>query len=135
MLKTRFLLLACTVLIAAGLAAAQALITLSPASSPAAGQPGVTSINVTGSNFPNGIIVPADVSVQLQAATSGPTGTTVATAITTITGSARRVTFVIPSSLTVTSPAAYLVSISGKTTTGETFTSSNKANLTINPPA
>src|SRR5712691_6093237 len=48
-------------------------ITLSSTTSPAAGQPGVTVVNLTGSNFPAGTIPPAQVTMALQVA-PGNTG-------------------------------------------------------------
>jgi len=116
---------------------AQSTITLSPVTSPASGQPGVTTIAVIGSNFPSGTIAPAAITVTIQpaVANAGPTATTPAAAVTTIVGSTRRVTFTIPSSIVVSSPAAYLVSISGTTSTNTSFASANQASLRVNPPA
>jgi RHS repeat-associated protein len=117
-------------------ATAQTTITLSPTTSPSAGQPGVTSINVTGSNFPTGSILPASTNVTLNPASgTGASAMTAATAVTTIVGTTRRVTFTIPSSLNVSTPTAYLVSITGSTTTGTAFASSNQSSLTVNPGA
>lgn len=114
---------------------AQTQVTLSPTASPSSGAPGVTSINVTGSNFPTGTITPANVNVILTPALGGTPVTSQATAITTIVGSTRRVTFTIPATITVPTPTLFNVSISGTTTTGTTFASSNTASLTINPGA
>ena len=114
---------------------AQTAITLSPAASPTTGQAGITVINVTGSGFPTGTIQAPDVAVVLAPAAGGASTATAPTAITTIVGTTRRVTFTVPASISVSAPTAYLVSIAGKTTTGITFASSNKASLTINPPA
>ena len=113
---------------------AQVPVTLSPSAAPTAGEPGVTSINVTGSGFPTGQILPANTVVTLQTGSRSPV-TTSATDVTTIVGSVCRVTFSIPSSISVSTPAAYLVSISGSTTSGATFASSNQAMLTVNPAA
>src|SRR5205814_2346268 len=102
----------------------------------AAGQPGVTTINITGSNFPSGTISPADTNLTLELAAGGTTPVvTKASSVTIIVGSTRRVTFTIPSSISVSLPTAYLVSVSGTTTDGNVFASSNKASLTINPGA
>lgn len=114
---------------------AQTSVTLSPAASPSAGQPGITAINVTGSGFPAGTIPPSNVTAALQPAAGGSKVTTPASAVTTIVGSTRRVTFTIPSSINVAAPTSYKVSISGSTSTGTTFASSNTASLTINPGA
>ena len=115
-------------------AATPVTVTLSPTLSPSAGQPGVTLINVTGTNFPSGTIPPAQVTVTLTPATSGPAETTQVTAVTTIVGTTRRITFQITGP-NVSIPTAYLVSVSGSTSTGVTFASGNTANLTVNPPA
>lgn len=112
-------------------------VTLAATASPTAGQPGVTAINLTGSNFPSGTINAPQVTVTLEPATvgGGPTATTAATSIATIVGTTRRVGFTIPNALTFAAPASYLVSIAGITTTGLAFASSNKSALTVNPPA
>src|SRR5207302_1415815 len=83
-----------------------------------------------------GSILPASTTVTLQPASG--TGITVATsamAVTTIVGTTRRITFTIPSSISVSVPTRYLASLSGTTTTGIVFASSNLASLTINPGA
>ena len=117
--------------------AATTAVTLSPVTSPAAGQPGVTLINVTGSNFPSGTISPSQVTVSLSPVSTGTgaSGTVSASSVTTIVGSTKRITFQIPLSINVPVPTPYAVSISGTTTTGNAFASSNTAALTINPAA
>src|SRR5712672_1004096 len=116
---------------------AQSNITLTSTASPAAAQPGVTSVSVTGSSFPSGTIVPADTLVTIQPVSTGaaPTVSTAASSVVTVAGTTRRVTFVVPGSFSVTSPTAYRVSVSGRTATGTTFASGNSASLTVNPPA
>jgi RHS repeat-associated protein len=108
-------------------------VTLSPSASPSAGQPGVTVVNVTGAGFPSGTIPPANVTVTLQPSAGGSSATTPATAVTKIIGTTERVTFQIPSSITVSSPTPYKVSVAGSTSTGVQFASGNTASLTINP--
>ncbi len=110
-------------------------VTLTPTTSPAAGEPGVTNISVTGSNFPSGTITPASVTVSLAPTPGGAAVTTPATSVTTVVGATRRVSFTIPASVKVAAPTSYSVSISGATTTNVAFASSNTAALTINPPA
>src|SRR5262249_34452686 len=85
---------------------AEAQVSLSPSASPSSGQPGITTINVTGSNFPSGTINPGQVQVTLQPAGGSPAqaSTTSATAVTTIAGTTRRVTFTIPASISVVTP-------------------------------
>ncbi len=117
--------------------ATDTVITLQPATSPASGQSAVTVINVTGNNFPSDPITPDQVTLSFQPATAGagPTATTAASAITTIVGSTRRVTFQIPAAVSISTSTPYLVSLSGKTTLGNTFSSGNPAALTVIPPA
>jgi len=112
-------------------------VTLSPATSPAAGEPGVTLINVTGTGFPAGSIPPNLVTVNLQPVTagSGPALTGLVTAVTTVVGSTRRITFQVVPGNPVQAPTAYLVSVAGSTAAGGTFSSANTSALTVNPPA
>ena len=116
---------------------AQTAVTLSPGASPSAGQPGVTTVTLTGTGFPAGTIQPASVTVSLAPVAGGTnvTATASASAVTIIVGTTRRIAFTIPSSISVAAPAAYSVSISGTTTSGTAFVSSNSASLTINPAA
>ena len=113
-------------------ATAQTQVTLSTAVTPTSGQPGITSITLTGSNFPAGTIQPASVNVNLQPAGGGATATTPATTVTTVVGTTRRVAFIIPATITVATPTPYLVSVSGATTIGTAFVS-NQVPLTVNP--
>ncbi len=109
-------------------------MTLSATTSPATGQAGTTSINITGSGFPSGTIPPANVTITLTPSVSGPpSATTTASAVTTILGPVRRVTFQIPASVVVSSATIYQVSIAGTTSTGMTFTSANTSALTVLP--
>jgi RHS repeat-associated protein len=109
-------------------------VTLTPIVSPSAGQPGVTVLNVTGSNFPSGTITPNSVSVTLAPATTGPAMTATVSAVTTIAGSTRRITFQV-NGPNVAAPTLFNVSVSGSTSTGQSFASTSNAALTINPPA
>ena len=113
---------------------AQIAVTLSPAASPASGQAGTTIIIVTGSGFPAGTILPANTTVSLQPAAGGAAVTTNPTLVTIVVGSTRRVTFLIPALISVSTPTAYLVGVSGTTSDNTAFASTNKATLTINPP-
>jgi RHS repeat-associated protein len=112
-------------------------VTLTPTTSPTTGQAGVQPIALTGSNFPSGTITPNGVTVVVSPVTpgSGPSGATLAASVTTVIGSTRRVTFVIPTSLVVAAPTAYLVTFSGMTTTGVAFQTQNASRLVVNPPA
>src|SRR6266849_4669189 len=104
-------------------------VTLLPTTSPSAGTPGVTSLSVTGSNFPAGTIAPENVTVTLTPASGGAAVTTKAAAVNTVAGTTRRVSFTIPSSVSVSAPTAYTVNIAGSTSTGTTFQGSNAATL------
>ena len=114
---------------------AQQVVALSPAATPAAGQAGVTSVSVTGSGFPTAAMTAANTDVKLEPAVGGAAVFTKATSIATLVGATRRVTFLIPASIAVAIPTPYLVSVSGTATGGGTFSSANKATLTINPAA
>jgi chitodextrinase len=111
------------------------IVTLSSATAPSAGQSGITNIDVIGANFPSGTIPPSNVTITLHPAVAGPpSATATATSVTTISGSARRVFFTIPSSITVTTPTVFNVSLAGTTSTGVAFQSGNTSALTVNPP-
>src|SRR5579864_7476793 len=109
-------------------------VTLTSPTSPGAAQPGVTVVNLTGTGFPSGTVTPAQTTVTLAPATSGPAESTKITAATLITGTTWRLTFQVIGP-NVTSPTLYKASLSGTTSLGTTFASSNTASLTINPPA
>jgi hypothetical protein len=113
-------------------ALAQTSVKLNASASPASGQPGVTSVSVTGSGFPSGTISPSAVTVKLTP-TSGSPVTTTASSVGSVIGSTKIVGFLIPASITVSSPTAYAVTISGQTTTGTQFVSSTSSALTVNP--
>lgn len=102
------LVLAC---IAAAESSSWAQVKLNTSAQPATGTAGVTVENLTGSGFPSGAIAPASVTVSLASTCNGTAAATVAaSAVTTIAGSTRRVSFAIPS----TAPAgAFAVSLSG----------------------
>ena len=116
-------------------AAGPAPITLTSATTPGSAEPGVTYVNVVGSGFPSGTIGAKDVTVTLAPASTGPAMTAVVQSVTTLFGSSRRVTFQVSPANEVTSPTAYLVSLSGATEQGAAFASTNTSALTINPPA
>ncbi len=126
-------------LLLAGAAAARAQspvsVTLLQSTSPAAAEPGVTSISVTGSNFPSGVIPAANVTVSLARSGGGSPVNAVASAIATVAGTTRRVTFIVPASVSVQAPTGYTVSLSGTTSTGVAFASANSSTLTVNPAA
>ncbi len=115
------------------LTAAVTEVTLSPTTTPTSSDTGF-SVTAFGYNFPAGSIQPVNVTVLLAPATagSGPTATTIATGVTVISGSTERVAFTVPSSLTVAAATLYNVSISGTTSAGKQFQSSNTTALTVN---
>jgi uncharacterized repeat protein (TIGR03803 family) len=113
-----------------------AVVILSATTSPPVGQVGSTLINVTGSGFPSGTILPADVRVDLSNIYNGAQAS--ATAVTTIAGSVRRVSFYIPASATSDgpdTPRTYLVAISGTTPSGGAFSTGYNTTLIVDPPA
>ncbi len=110
-------------------------VVLSSSTSPSTAQPG-TTVNITGSGFPQEGVSPSAVSITLTPSVSGnPSATASSTALTTVSGTVRRLTFQVPTALAVTAPTAYNVSITGTTLTGVAFSSSNNAILTIEPAA
>jgi esterase/lipase superfamily enzyme len=110
-------------------------VTLSRIASPSTGAPGVTTVNLTGSNFPDGTILPTSITITLKSAAQDATVTAKATAITSLLGSTRRVSFTIPATVIVPAPTAYRVSLSGRTSANAAFESSNTTLLTVNPGA
>ena len=112
-----------------------ARVTLNPSTMPSAGDPGVTNLTVTGTGFPIGTIPPANVTVTFNPTTlgGGPSGSATASSVTVVSGSTESVTFQIPTTIVVTTPTSYLVSIAGTNSTGTAFQSGNTAALTIDP--
>jgi len=111
-------------------------VTLSNLAQPSTGQALAGSVSVTGEGFPSGAIPPANVTVTLHPATAGggPTGTTPATSVLTISGTKERVVFKIPAAIAVSTPTAYKVTVAGSTSTGNRFISRNSASLSVDPP-
>ncbi len=117
---------ACLVL---AVSTASAQVKLNATAQPSTGYAGVTVENVTGSGFPAGVIAPANVTVSLAASCNGAASATApASSVTTIAGSTRRVSFSIPAAAP---PAAYAVSVSGKTSGGSTFSTTTCSTLTV----
>lgn len=112
-----------------------ATVTLNPSTMPSAGDPGVTTLTVTGTGFPIGTIPPANVTVTFNPTTAGggPSGTAAASMVTVVSGSTESVTFRIPTTIGVSTPTSYQVSIAGTNSTGNAFQSGNTAALTIDP--
>jgi hypothetical protein len=133
----RLLFIPLTLLSAVTLAAQNpTTINLAATTSPTAAQPGVTVVTLTASGFPTGSITASGVNVTLQAATgsTGPALTANVTGFSSLPGAGGRITFQVAGS-NVTTPTPYLVSVSGKTSTGNSFASGKPSALTINPGA
>ncbi len=132
----RLLNLSLLALLSALLLPAETEVTLNATATPSTADPAVTSVYVTGHGFPSGTIPAANVTVTFNPTTvgGGPTGTTTATKVTVVSGTTERVTFKVPTSIRVTAPTSYQVSISGTTSAGKAFQSSNSAQLTVNAP-
>jgi RHS repeat-associated protein len=118
---------------AAALSATQ--VTLQPSTAPSSAEPGVTYVNLTGTNFPSGTIAPNGITVNLAPAVSGPAMTATVKSVTTLVGTSRRITFQVSPANSVASPTPYLVTVSGTTSQGLSFVSANTSSLTINPAA
>ena len=114
---------------------AQTVVTLQATTSPGIAETGLTSVYVTGINFPSATIVPADVTVTLtpKAPSIGSVLEVSATAVQNLVGTSKRVTFLAPS-IPISQPEIYTVTIADSTS-GQAFTSGNSASLTIDPPA
>jgi uncharacterized repeat protein (TIGR03803 family) len=112
-----------------------ATVTLNPSTMPSAGDPGVTSLTVTGTGFPVGTIPPTNVTVTFNPTTAGggPSGSATASMVTAGSGSTESVTFQIPTTIAVSTPTSYQVSIAGTNSTGTAFQSGNTAALTVEP--
>ncbi|MDQ2840874.1 MAG: PASTA domain-containing protein [Acidobacteriota bacterium] len=110
-------------------------VSLAATTSPTSGQAGITSINLTGSNFPSGSINASQVQISItpMLAGTGPAFTFLPSAVTALFGTSKRLTFTIPSSVTVSSSVSYSVSIVGQDSTGSNFSSINSSTLTIEP--
>lgn len=114
---------------------AQSVVTLQQNASAAVAEVGLTTVTVTGINFPATAISPANVTVSLapNPPATGPAAQVQATTVANLAGTSKRVSFVVPL-LSITQPTPYLVTIADSVQ-GQLFTSGNSANLLINPPA
>lgn len=119
----------------AGALQAQTIVTLQATTSPGVAETGLTTVYVTGINFPAATITPADVTVTLtpKPPATGQVLKVQAAAVLNLVGTSKRVSFLAPL-IPISQPVSYLVTIADSTT-GQAFTSGNSANLTINPPA
>ena len=111
-----------SLLLVAMMPALASAVTLSGATAPSTGVSGITNVNVTGSGYPAGTILPAAINIHLAATCGGaPAANTTALSIVTILGTSRRVQFQIPAVLPT---GTYFVSLDGATTTAVPFASS-----------
>ena len=135
LLKKFFLLVSALLLTILNAWGASAFAAVSLTSvTPSCGQAGITNITLLGSGFPSGAIPPASVTITLTRAGGGSPVTTAPRSIISVSGTMRKVSFIVPSSISVQSPTVYSVSLSGTTSTNVAFASSNSKPLTINPP-
>ena len=123
-------LLFCAIFMGASLALASSSVKLNTSTTPSSGISGTSLIWVTGSGFPNGTIDPSSVSLALQTScgvTAGETAAT-ATAVRPIIGTSEKVEFQIPASVVA---GNYFVTLSGRTTGGTAFSSSNCSEVAV----
>jgi len=118
-----------SLLLIAMMPALASAVTLSGATAPSTGVSGITNVNVTGSGYPAGTILPAAINIHLAATCGGaPAANTTALSIVTILGTSRRVQFQIPAVLPT---GTYFVSLDGATTTAVPFASSTCAQVAV----
>ncbi len=108
--------------------AQQPPVTLSQATSPAAGQPGVTTMSVTAAGIPSSVTT-SQLTLSLTPAATGPAMTATITSVTKLTGSSTRISFRFTGP-NVTAPATYRMRL-----LGPNWTSVNTASMIVNPPA
>jgi PEP-CTERM motif len=119
----------CAAMLVQSASAVSTPIHLNAWTSPSTGTSGVNNVNVTGSGFPGGVITPADVTSISLALSCGGAGTSAtALKVTKILGSSDRIEFLVPSGL---STANYFVSMSGTTSTGNPWSSSNCSEVSV----
>ena len=113
-------------------ARAQATVKLSAVTSPSSGTAGTSTVNVSGTGFPSGAILPANVLVSLASTCGGSPTSTAASTVQNIIGSSDKVGFVIPSSLAA---GSYFISVSGTSVSSVSFSSGNCSTLQVLPGA
>jgi hypothetical protein len=115
---------------APGAMASTATVQLNKWTNPPSGAAGASNVYVTGSGFPSGTISPSAVTISIaKSCFGGSPTTTKGLLVTHILGTSDRIEFLIPGSITTT--GNYFVWISGKTTTGTAFASSNCSEVTV----
>ncbi|MGA2534765.1 MAG: PKD domain-containing protein [Terracidiphilus sp.] len=124
-----------TATLAGGFTVEEASVTLGSSATPSTAQAGITTASVTGSGFPAGTIWAANVTVSLTPKSGGTAVTTTATSVTAGTSGTNTIAFLVPASISVSTPTVYEISISGATTTGIPFQSSKSSTITVDPPS
>lgn len=108
---------------------AKASVKLNTWTAPSSGASGSTFVNVSGTGFPAGTILPGAVTLSLNTTCGGP-GATVApvTSVMHTIGTSDRLHFEIPALLAT---GTYFISVSGSTTGGTSFASSNCSEVQV----
>lgn len=115
---------------APGAMAATATVQLNKWTNPPSGAAGNSNVYVTGSGFPSGTISPSAVTISIATSCFGGSPTTTKPKLVQhVLGTSDRMEFLIPGSITTT--GNYFVWISGQTTAGTPFASSNCSEVTI----
>jgi hypothetical protein len=122
----RALPLLCLLLLLPAASHAQSSVTLSSATTPGSAVSG-GNVSVTGSGFPSGSITPADVSVTVAGTCGGGGTSATAILVTDVLGPVYKVELTVPG----LSAGTYYISISGTTSTSNTFASTNCAKLVV----
>jgi hypothetical protein len=118
------------VLSAAPGAMATATVKLDAWTNPPSGAAGNSNVNLVGSGFPSGTIAPSAVTISIATSCMGASPTvTTGKLVRHILGTSDRIEFLIPASISKT--GNYFVWITGTTTTGTAFASSNCSEVTI----
>lgn len=117
--------LACLLLLVPAASRAQSNVTLSAATLPSTGASG-GFVSITGSGFPSGTITPGNVSIGV-ASTCGSSETSAVATLVTAIGPLYKIEFTVPG----LNAGTYYVSVSGSTSTGNTFASTNCSKLTV----
>ncbi len=119
---------ACLFLLASARPGNAQSVHLSAWTAPNSGASGTTAVNITGSGFPSGTIPAANVTLTVAGSCAGSGAAAQVNSVIKILGTSERVQFVIPASL---ASGTYFVSLSGATSTGTAFASSNCAEVTV----
>ena len=117
---------ACLLLLLPAASRAQSSVTLSTVTTPSSAVSG-GEVSITGSGFPSGTITPGDVSIGVAAICGASETSATPVVVTKVLGSVYKVAFTVPG----LSAGTYYISVSGFTSTSNTFASSNCAQLTV----